>query len=79
MILAIETEVSSGNYQIIITANGGTASIEISADGQPFQQIPDASWSANAVAQMGVSKSTLRPVLTGGAVISITPIRTPVS
>lgn len=71
MILTDEQKFVGGNYQVTVEANGGTAALQTSTDGLSFQTIPDASWSADTVVQIDIAESILKPVLTGGAVISV--------
>lgn len=75
MLITEETNFIPGKYQVTVEANGGTAELQQSVDGLAFQSIPDASWSADTVAVIDIAWCTLKPVLTGGAVMSIKKIQ----
>jgi len=63
--------VDEGEYILITSMSSGTSKLQISVHGGSFQDITDASWSANGDTRVFLPQCKVQAVLTGDATMSI--------
>lgn len=68
---ATPINITPGEYVLVTAMSAGTSKLQISVLGGSFQDITDASWTADADTRIFLPRCRVQSVLTGDATMSI--------
>lgn len=70
-----DLKLAGGEYVITNAISTGTATLQMSVEGAPFVEIPDAVFSSSDVSRYTLPKCTIKAILTGDATCYIDKVQ----